>query len=213
MDKMTRRAFGAAGLSLFFAASMSVAQQQPPAQTFRVRAQIEKVDGSLLTLKDRAGAEQKLKLADNARATAMIKASLADLKPNTYIGITALPQADGSQKAIAIHIFQDNQRGVGEGHRPWDLLPNSTMTNAAIDTTVAGVEGQVLTVKYKQGDKVDEKKIIVTPQTAIVRYVPGEISELKAGVHIIVGAATKAADGTYQTAALNFGRDGIIPPM
>src|SRR5205807_8904593 len=110
MHKIARRAFGAAGLTLLFAASVSFAQQP---QTFRIRAQIDKVDGPVLMVKDRAGAAQKIKIADNVRATAMIKASLDDLKPNTYIGITALPQADGSQKAIAIHIFQDNQRGAG----------------------------------------------------------------------------------------------------
>jgi hypothetical protein len=209
MTAMTRRAFGASGFAVLLAASVSFAQQP---QTFRIRAQIEKVDGNVLTVKDRAGATQKIKLADNVRVAAMIKATLDELKPNTYIGITAMPQADGSQKAVAIHIFQENQRGAGEGHRPWDLMPNSTMTNAAIETTVASTDGQVLMVKYKQGDKMDEKKIIVTPQTSIVRYLPGNKDELKPGVHIIVGAATRAADG-YETAALNFGRDGIIPPM
>lgn len=210
MRKITRRAFGAAGLALAFAATASLAQQP---QTTRIRAMIEKVDGNVLMVKARNGDQLKVTMADNARYAAMIKATLDELKLDTYIGITAMPQADGSQRAIAIHIFQPNQRGTGEGHRPWDLTPGSTMTNAAIETTVAGADGQVLTVKYKQGDKVDTKKIIVTPQTAIVRYVPGDKNELKAGVHIIIGAATKNADGSYSAAALNYGRDGIVPPM
>jgi len=210
MTKTTRRALGAVGFGVLLAASTSFAQQP---QTVRIRAQIEKIDGNVFTLKDRAGATLKLTTPDNLRIAAMIKATLAELKPNTYIGITAMPQPDGSQKAIAIHIFQDNQRGTGEGHRPWDLLPNSTMTNANIETTVASTDGQVLTVKYKQGDKVDEKKIIITPQTAIVRYVPGDKNELKPGVHIIVGAAVKKPDGTFEAPNFNYGRDGLVPPM
>lgn len=210
MRKMTRRMFGAAGFALTFAATASLAQQP---QTTRIRAMIEKVDGNVLMVKARSGDQLKVTMADNARYAAMIKATLDDLKPDTYIGITAMPQPDGSQKAIAIHIFQPQQRGTGEGHRPWDLTPGSTMTNAAIETTVAATDGQVLTVKYKQGDKVDTKKIIVTPQTVIVRYVPGDKNELKAGVHIIIGAATKNADGSFSAPALNYGRDGIVPPM
>jgi hypothetical protein len=212
MRKMTRRALGAAGFALALAAAATASFAQRP-QTTRIRATIEKVDGNVLMLKARNGDLLKVTMADNFRLAAMIKATLADLKPDTYIGITAMPQADGSQKAIAIHIFQPTQRGTGEGHRPWDLTPGSTMTNAAIDTTVASADGQVLTVKYKQGDKIDTKKIIVTPQTVIVRYVPGDKNELKPGVHIIIGAATKNADGSFKAAALNYGRNGIVPPM
>jgi hypothetical protein len=197
-------------LALAFAATAALAQQP---QTTRIRATIEKVDGNTLMVKARDGANLTVHMADNYRVAAMIKATLADLKPDTYIGVTSMPQADGSLKAIAIHIFQANQRGVGEGHRAWDLTPGSMMTNAAIETTVAATDGQIITVKYKQGDKTDEKKVVVTPQTAIVRYVPGDKAELKGGVHIIIGAATKKPDGTFGAAALNYGRDGIVPPM
>ena len=211
MRKMTRRAFGAAGFALAFAATASLAQQQP--QTTRIRAMIEKVDGDVLMVKARNGDQLKVTTADNARYAAMIKATLDDLKPDTYIGVTSMPQPDGTLKAVAIHIFQPNQRGTGEGHRPWDLTPGSMMTNAAIETTVASADGQTITVKYKQGEKVEDKKVLVTPQTVIVRYVPGDKNELKSGVHIIIGAATKNADGSFGAAALNYGRDGIVPPM
>ena len=210
MKKITRRAFGVATVALAFAATASVAQQP---QTTRIRAAIEKVDGNVLLLKARNGDQLKVTMADNARYAAMIKGTLDELKPDTYIGITSMPQADGTLKAIAIHIFQPQQRGTGEGHRPWDLTPGSTMTNAAIETTVAAADGQMITVKYKQGDKVDEKKVLITPQTVIVRYVPGDKGELKTGVHIIIGAATKNADGSFGAVALNYGRDGIVPPM
>jgi hypothetical protein len=164
-------------------------------------------------IKARNGDQLKVMMADNARYAAMIKATLDDLKPDTYIGVTSMPQPDGTLKAVAIHIFQPNQRGTGEGHRPWDLTPGSMMTNAAIETTVASADGQTITVKYKQGEKVEDKKVLVTPQTVIVRYVPGDKNELKPGVHIIIGAATKNADGSFGAAALNYGRDGIVPPM
>src|SRR6185436_10093158 len=160
-------------------AGTALAQQAPA--PVRVRGQIEKVDGNTLTVKARDGASLTINVPDNVRVMNFVKASLADIKPNSYIGVTAMPQADGSQKAIAIHIFLEAQRGTGEGHRAWDLRPGSTMTNAAVETTAAGVDGQVLTVKYKAGDKTEEKKVIVPSDAAIVTYAPADKSELKAG--------------------------------
>jgi hypothetical protein len=186
-------------------------QQQQPAPA-RLRGQLEKVDGNTLTLKARDGAQLTVNVPDNVRVMNFVKASLADIKPNSYIGVTAMPQADGSQKAIAIHIFSEAQRGTGEGHRPWDLRPGSTMTNAAVETSVTSVEGQVLTVKYKAGDKTDEKKVIVPQDAAIVAYAPGERSDLKAGAQVIIFGAQKQADGTFQAHAVNVGKD-LTPPM
>ena len=188
----------------------AVAQQQPA--PVRVRGQIEKVDGNTLTVKARDGAQLTINVPDNVRVMNFVKASLADIKPNSYIGVTAMPQADGSQKAIAIHIFLEAQRGTGEGHRAWDLRPGSTMTNAAVETTATSVDGQVLTVKYKSADKTDEKKVIVPPDTPIVTYAPADRSELKPGAQIIIFGAQKQADGTLQAQAVNVGR-GVTPPM
>jgi len=154
----------------------------------------------------------KVKMTDNVVVIAVVKTELSEIKPNSYIGVTADPQPDGSQKAIAIHIFTEAQRGTGEGHRPWDLRPGTTMTNAAVETTAAGVDGQVLTVKYKQGDKVEDKKVVVTPQTTIVAYAPGDKSEIKPGAAVIIFNATKQPDGSLQTPAVNVGR-GLTPPM
>jgi multidrug efflux pump subunit AcrA (membrane-fusion protein) len=186
-------------------------QAQAPAPV-RVRGQIEKVDGNTLTVKARDGAVLTINVADNVRVTNIVKASLADIKPNSYIGVTAMPEADGSQKAIAIHIFMETQRGTGEGHRAWDLRPGSTMTNAAVESTAAGVDGQVLTVKYKEGDKTAEKKVIVPPDAAIVAFSPGDKSELKAGAQVVVFGAQRQPDGTLQAPAVNVGK-GITPPM
>ena len=137
----------------------------------------------------------------------MAKASLGDIKEGAFIGSGAMPQADGSQKALEVHIFAESQRGTGEGHRPWDGAPNSTMTNGAVGATVTGVDGPTITVKYKDG----EKKIVVPPGVPIVRYEIGNLSELKPGASITVVSATKQPDGTFSAARVNVGRDGVVP--
>jgi hypothetical protein len=183
--------------------------QQPP-QTMRIRGQIDQVDGNLLQIKARSGDEVKVKLVDPARVLAVVKASLADIKTGAFIGVTAMPQADGTQKAIAIHIFMESQRGVvPERFGPWDLRPGSTMTNAIVETSVTGAGGQTLTVKYKDG----EKTVIIPPDTPIVAMMPGSKDELKPGVATIIMAATKQPDGSLTTPAIFVGRGGVVPPM
>lgn len=183
-------------------AALPAYAQQP--QTTRLRGTIEKVDGNTLTLKGEAG-ELKVAVADNAQVYGVTKATLADVKPNSFVGVGAMPQADGSQKAIQVMIFAETQRGLGEGHRPWDR-PGSTMTNGTVDTTVKAVEGQVLTVKYKDG----EKKIIITPESVIRAYVVGDKGELKPGAAIAT-FAVKKPDGSFETSRINVGRDGVVP--
>src|SRR2546421_1248396 len=207
MNQMTRRALSAAAFALLFVASMSFAQQPPQV---RVRGTVEALDGSMLTVKSRDGqTTYKVKLADNVAVRGIIKASLSDIKPNSFIGVTGMPQADGSQKAVEIHIFPEALRGTGEGHRPWDLMPNSTMTNATVAQMVKGVQGDEITMKYKDG----EKKIVVAPDTTIVTYVPADKNELKPGAKIFISAANRKEDGTLEAAAISVGRDGITPPM
>jgi hypothetical protein len=139
----------------------------------------------------------------------IVKAALTDIKDNSFIGVTGMPQSDGSQKAVEIHIFPETMRGTGEGHRPWDLMPNSTMTNATVAQAVKGVDGNEITLKYKEG----EKKIVVVPETVIVTYVSGDKSELKPGAKIFIGTANKKDDGTLEASSVSVGRDGITPPM
>lgn len=209
MNRSLRVTFCFAAAVMLVATSVSYAQQK----LVRIRGTIEKIDGQNLEVKSREGKNVKAVMSEKVRFTAMVKASLKDLSPDTYIGVTAMPQADGSQRAIAIHIFQPAQRGTGEGHRPWDLQPGSTMTNAAIATTVAGTDGQVVTVRYKDKDKIDEKRVIVTPQTVIVRYVPGDRNELKPGVRVMLNNAKPLPDGTIEAPTVSYGRDGLVPPM
>ena len=207
MDRITRRVLGAAALALVVAASTSFAQQP---QTVRVRGTVEAADGPMLTIKGRDGqTTYKVKMADNVSVRGIVKAALTDIKDNSFIGVTGMPQADGSQKAVEIHIFPEPMRGTGEGHRPWDLQPGSTMTNAAVTQMVKHVDGDVITLKYKDG----EKKVVVTPQTVIVTYVPGDKGELKPGAKIFIAGAAKKEDGTLEAASISVGRDGLTPPM
>jgi hypothetical protein len=185
----------------------SVAQQP---QTVRLRGAIETVDGPNLTIKSRNGNLIKVQLADNARASAIVKAGVADLKPNTYIGVTSVPAPDGSDKAVAVHIFPEERRGTAEGRMAWDLVPDSKMTNGALNLLqVEGVQGGIMTVTYKG----QESKIALTPDTKIVAFTNGDISELKPGTQIIIFAANRGEDGTLQAPAINYGRDGLTPPM
>lgn len=181
---------------------------QPP-QTVRVRGTVESVDGATLTVKSREGATLKVRVADNAAVRGIVKAPLGDIKENSYIGVTGIPQPDGSQKAVEVHIFPEPLRGTGEGFRPWDLMPGSTMTNATVAQMVKDVDGQTITLKYKDG----EKKVVVTDDTIIVTYVPGTRDELKPGAKIFIGGARKLDDGTLEAAAISVGRDGLAPPM
>ncbi len=154
-------------------------------------------------------AEVTVKLTDNAQVNGVAKAALADIKQNSFVGITAMPQPDGTQKALEVHIFPEARRGAGEGHRPWDLVPNSTMTNANVEQLVTAVDGPMLTMKYKDG----EKKISVPNNATIVQFVNGDRSELKPGAKIFIAAGTKKPDGTIETGGVNVGRDGVTPPM
>jgi hypothetical protein len=204
MSYLKHGMIGAAGLALVLA--MSSAQSQ---EVVRVRGTIEKADGNTLLVKTREGSQVTVKLTDNAQVSGVAKAALADIKQNSFVGITAMPQPDGTQKALEVHIFPEARRGAGEGHRPWDLVPNSTMTNANVEQLVTAVDGPMLTMKYKDG----EKKISVPNNATIVQFVNGDRSELKPGAKIFIAAGTKNPDGTIETGGVNVGRDGITPPM
>ena len=192
---------------LLVAFASAVSAQQPP--TVRIRGTIEAVDGAMLSIKSRDGDDMKVRTTDNVAVFGVARTDLSEIKPGSYIGVTAMPEPDGPQKAIAVHIFPENQRGAAEGFRPWDLRANSTMTNATVAETVEGTDGQNILVKYKDG----EKKVVVPPGTPIVTFVSGDKSELKPGAKIIIFGAVKKDDGTLEANRVNVGRDGIAPPM
>src|SRR5262249_31175651 len=177
--------------------------------TVRVRGTIERLDGPIYVVKTRDGAELRITLMDKGVLVAIAKASLADIKPGLFVGSTGMPQPDGSQKAIEVHIFPEAMRGTGEGHYAWDLEPNSTMTNANVEESVTGVDGQTLTLKYKNG----EKKSLLPPQTVILPKNQGDKADLRRGIRIFIGAAKKQPDAPLQAARINYGKDGLPPPM
>ena len=175
----------------------------------RIRGAIEAVDGNLLSIKTREGTDLKVRMTDNVAVFAVVKTELSQIKEGSYIGVSAMPEADGVQKAFAVHIFPENQRGAAEGFRPWDARAGSTMTNATVAETVKGTDGQNILVKYKDG----EKKVVVPPETPIVTFVASDKSEVKPGAKIIIFGAVKKEDGTLEANRVNVGRDGIAPPM
>jgi hypothetical protein len=205
--RMTAAVFAGVGLGAVVMLVSGIATTLAQ-DTVRVRGTIERLDGPTYVVKARDGAELKLTLADSPQIAGVVKASLSDIKQGSFVGVTAMPRADGSQSALEVHIFPEVMRGTGEGHYPWDLRPQSTMTNANVEQVVTAVDGQTLTLKYKDG----EKKIFVPANTPIVVYVPGDKSDLKPGAKVFV-AAVKQPDGTLQGRAWRVGRDGVSPPM
>lgn len=180
--------------------------QSPPSS--RVRGTIEAVDGDILAVKARSGDEVRLRMASDLRVAGIAAIPLSEIKAGSFIGVTTVPGPDGSHDAIEVHVFPESMRGTGEGSRPYDLRPNSTMTNATVDQSVVSNDGYRLLVKYKGG----EKTVTVTPQTVLVTYVPAEKSDLKPGAKIIA-FAKKLPDGSFETSRISVGRDGITPPM
>jgi hypothetical protein len=195
-----------ATLVLVTASSLAIAQQPPTPS--RVRGAIEAVDGDVLSVKSRSGEDVKLRMTNDMRVVGIIKISLSDIKLGSFIGATTVPGPDGSQNAVEVHVFPEDMRGTGEGSRPYDLRPNSTMTNATVAQTVAGNDGQTLTIKYKDG----EKKVVVSPDTPVVTYVPADKSDLKPGAKVIA-FVKQLPDGMFETDRISVGRDGLTPPM
>jgi hypothetical protein len=193
--------------AMLVASSLLAIAQQPPTPT-RVRGTIDGVDGDVLLVKSRGGEDVRLHMTGDMRVVGIVKISLADIKLGSFIGTTTVPGPNGSQNAVEVHVFPENMRGTGEGSRPYDLRPNSTMTNATVAETVAGNDGQNLVIKYKDG----EKKVVVGPDTPVVTYVPADRSELKPGAKIIA-FVKQLPDGSFETNRISVGRDGLTPPM
>jgi hypothetical protein len=193
--------------AMVMASSLSAIAQQPPSPT-RVRGTIEAVDGDMLSVKSRSGEDFKLHMAGDMRLVGIVKISLSDIKLGSFIGTTTVPGPDGGQNAVEVHVFPEDMRGTGEGSRPFDLRPNSTMTNATVAESVTGNDGHTLLVKYKDG----EKKVLVSPDTPVVTYVPAEKSELKAGAKVIA-FFKKLPDGSFEANRISVGLNGLTPPM
>jgi hypothetical protein len=189
-----------------FSTLAAVCQQAPTPS--RVRGTIESIDGDLLAVKSRSGEDVKLHMTSDILLVGITKIALADIKVGSFIGTTTVPGPDGIPTAVEVHVFPEAMRGTGEGSRPYDLKPNSTMTNATVSESVVGNDGHTLLVKYKDG----EKKVLVTPETPVVTYVPADKSDLKPGAKIIAFVKQRA-DGSFDANRISVGRDGLTPPM
>jgi len=193
-------------LALVATSSMlALAQQTSPS---RVRGTIESVDGETLMVKSRSGEDVKLTMAGDIRVVGIVKIALSDIKVGSFIGTTTVPGPDGGNNAVEVHVFPENMRGTGEGSRPYDLKPNSSMTNATVAESVVGNDGHTLLIKYKDG----EKKVVVGPDTPVVTYVPADKSDLKPGAKVIAFMKERP-DGSFETNRVSVGRDGLTPPM
>ena len=175
----------------------------------RIRGTIEGVDGPNLMIKSREGTDMKVRMTDNVAVFAVVQTSLSEIKVGSYIGVTAMPEPDGTQKAVAVHIFPENQRGAAEGFRPWDQRPGSHH-----DQCHGGPDGRRHRGSEHPGQvQGREKKVVVPEGTPIVTFVASDKSEVKPGVKAIIFSAVKKDDGTLEAARVNVGRDGITPPM
>jgi hypothetical protein len=199
--KLQRVLFAAASFALVCTALPAHAQE-----IVRIRGTVERIEGPAYVIKSRDGTELKLTLTDNPLYVAIAPSTMADIKPGMFVGSAGMMQPDGTQKAIEVHIFPESMRGTGEGHYDWDLKPQSKMTNGNVDQSVSGVDGPVLSVKYKDG----EKKLVVTPETVVVTYVTGNKDEVQPGTKVFV-AAKKQPDGTFQAPRITYGRNGAGP--
>jgi hypothetical protein len=193
--------------AMVIASSLYAVAQQPPTPS-RVRGTIESVDGDVISVKSRSGEDVKLHMTGDLKVVGITKISLADIKVGSFIGATTVPGSDGSQNAVEVHVFPEDMRGTGEGSRPYDLRPNSSMTNATVAESVAGNDGHTLLIRYKGG----EKKVVVGADTPVVTYVPADKSDLKAGAKIIA-FMKKLPDSSLETNRVSVGRDGLTPPM
>jgi hypothetical protein len=203
MSRMTLIWLRAAGLGLTLMSAAAFAQDP-----MRVRGTIEDVSGGVYSVRTRDNTLVRLKLDPNAGVAAAVKSLLTDIRPGLYIGIAALPQPDGTLRALEAHIFDESMRGTAEGHRAWDLLPKSTMTNAVVHEIVSAVDGHAVTLRYADG----QKQVLIPPGTTIVTYLPGTVAELKPGAAVFVPGATTQPDGTWMAQRVMVGRD-VAPPQ
>ena len=196
-------------VAALIALSVCAAALAQTATVVRIRGNVESLEGNMLTVKARNGERMKVHLAEHAVVMGITKGSVSDVQTGKFVGTTTVGERDGALVALEIHIFPENMRGTGEGHRDWDLRPNSKMTNANVAEIKNMGDGRVMTVQYKGG----EKQVLVTPRTSVVSYEPASRSDLKPGTGVFINNAERQADGTFTAPRVNVGLKGQIPPM
>ena len=194
-------------VAMVAASTFAAFAQKAPVPT-RVRGTIESVSGDTIQVKSRTGEDVKLRIAPDVSVSGITKISLADIKAGSFVGATTVPGPDGANNAVEVHVFPESMRGTGEGSRPYDLKPNSSMTNATVSESVVGNDGHTLLVKYKDG----EKKVFVPDNAPVVTFVPGDKGELKPGAQV-VAFMKQLPDGSFETNRVSVGLNGLTPPM
>jgi hypothetical protein len=199
---------GVQALSFITLAALGTAQaQDAPGMRMGVRGEITAVNGDTLRVQASSGENATIQLTPQTQVRAVTLANIEDIKPGSYIGSAAVPMADGTLKALEVHVFPPQMAGTGEGHRPFDLVKGSSMTNGSVGDLVVS-NGRTLTVNYKGG----QQKILVPDDVPIVNLTPGDRSLLKAGVKVVM-FVTQSADGTLTAQSISAGKDGVTPPM
>jgi hypothetical protein len=198
-------------LPLLIAGFVSLAHAQSPAQSpssmTRIRGTLVAVNGSSVRVQPNGGDPIDVALEQNTRVARVSQADIADIKAGSYVGTAAIPQADGSLKALEVHVFDESMRGAGDGHRPWDLGSNGSMTNGTVGDLVVS-QGRTITVRYKGG----EQKIVVPENAPVVRLTPGDKTLLVPGAHVMVFAKHNG-DGSLSAQSVSVGDHGLVPPM
>jgi hypothetical protein len=196
---------------ILFAAALgccvAVAALAQTATPVRVRGTIDAADAKTMAVTSREGQKVVLAIAPDIGVTAIIAANITDIKPGSYIGTAAMPQADGTLRAFEIQVFPESMRGIGEGNHPWDLEPQSTMTNGTVGDVVV-TQGRTLTLRYKDGVKT----VVVPDKAPIITYAPATAAMLVPGAHVIITAA-RQPDGSLVAQRVGVGKDGLVPPM
>ncbi|WP_454852654.1 DUF5666 domain-containing protein [Rhizobium binxianense] len=200
--------FAALVAGSFLALAAPAAAQAQDAERIRVRGAIESLAGDTLTVKTREGGDATVALRSGWKVAGIRNASVEDIKPGDFVGVASLPTSEGGDGALEVLIFPAAMRGTGEGSRPWDLQPNSTMTNATVSNAVKSVDGHTITLTY-QGK---EKTISIAEGTPIVTFAPATKDDLKPGARVIV-MAERAADGSISAGQVTVGTNGAVPPM
>ncbi|ANA34051.1 hypothetical protein [Ralstonia mannitolilytica] len=202
-----RTAALAAALAAAFPMAASAQNAQAPA---RVRATINAVHGNALDVTDTAGNQATVALPADLTVTEVAPTEPSAIRPGSYIGTAAVKQPDGTLRALEVHVFPEAMRGTGDGHRPYDLGPNSTMTNGTVEQAgaVTAAQGRTLSVKYKDG----EQRIVVPADVPIVTFAPGRRDALKAGAHVVMFVRADA-QGALTAQRVLVGKDGMVPPM
>ena len=204
MNRIRLLVSGIAALAVVATIGTALAQSAPT----RLRGTITAIDGKTATIATREGTSVNVNLADNWVAVLVVPTPLSEVKANSFVGIASLKGPDGVQNALEVLVFPEAARGSNEGHYPWDLQPESMMTNATVATVAAAGDGQTLTLKYKDGTQ----DIRVKPGIPVVTFAPGDRADAKVGAKVFMGAA-KGADGGLTVTRILVGKDGLTPPM